>query len=116
MNVSLLNNARKQAPLHEKTVPGRNGYAYINHDPVNYIDLWGLEANDVRKILIGVGWIDGSVQSGTSKNSTVNAGVIVSGSWDLDNVGNTGLPTDGVSFGSVGGGVWRNYTGTLGIK
>ena len=27
---------------------GNNWFAYVNNDPVNYIDLWGLEASDAR--------------------------------------------------------------------
>jgi RHS repeat-associated protein len=27
---------------------GNNWYAYVNNDPVNWLDLWGLEASDVR--------------------------------------------------------------------
>jgi RHS repeat-associated protein len=30
---------------------GANWFAYVNNDPVNYIDLWGLSANDVKTLL-----------------------------------------------------------------
>jgi RHS repeat-associated protein len=30
---------------------GRNWYAYVNNDPVNWIDLWGLSADDLKTIL-----------------------------------------------------------------
>ena len=29
---------------------GHNWYSYVLNDPVNYIDLWGLETNDIRPI------------------------------------------------------------------
>jgi len=64
----------------------------------------------------GVGWADGSVQTGITINNTVDIGVGIAGTWDLNNLGTTGLPTNGISFGTIGGGVWQNYTGTIQIK
>ena len=34
------------------------------------------------------------------------------GTYDLDNLNKSGLPND-FSFGSIGGGVWKNFTLTV---
>ena len=152
---------------------GSNWYAYVNNDPVNWRDLWGLEASDPTTITIGIGvkvaivvgiglevgiaidtdggfglygtvsvgigtqigltgqagsvasnllgaalggslggTTSGSVQTGTSSSTTVEAGMGIGGSWNLNNV-STGMPSNGITAGSVGGGVWNNYTGTV---
>jgi RHS repeat-associated protein len=33
---------------------GRNWFAYVNNDPVNYVDLWGLETKDEFRLLIEI--------------------------------------------------------------
>ena len=32
---------------------GSNWFAYVNNDPVNYVDLWGLLASDVKRNILG---------------------------------------------------------------
>jgi len=69
------------------------------------------------KALLGpsAGWADGSVQSGTNKSTTVDSGILVMGTYDLNNLNANGSPNS-ISFGAVGGGIWRNYTGTIKIR
>jgi len=51
----------------------------------------------------------GSVTSGTETSETVDIGVGVVGTWDLNNLDKSGLPNSW-SAGSVGGGYWYNST------
>ena len=69
---------------------GSNWFAYVNNDPVNYVDLWGLLASDVkvekgfgRAILSGVGKIGTGTLKTIAGGLGVAAGVAVS-SW-VDN-------------------------------
>ena len=151
---------------------GANWFAYVNNDPVNYIDLWGLLASEQKNIITSygfglkmalvlglgfeVGYVtdgetkaiyitgsygigvqvstgnyssieelmnsyknpsnlfspsigSGSVTSGTETSETVDIGVGVVGTWDLNNLDKSGLPNSW-SAGSVGGGYWYNST------
>ena len=151
---------------------GSNWFAYVNNDPVNYIDLWGLLASEQKNIITSygfgfkmalgvglgfeVGYVtdgetkaiyitgsygigvqvstgnyssigelmnsyknpsnlfspsigSGSVTSGTETSETVDIGVGVVGTWDLNNLDKSGLPNSW-SAGSVGGGYWYNST------
>ena len=61
---------------------GSNWFAYVNNDPVNYVDLWGLLASDVkvekgfgRAILSGVG----KIGTGTLKTIAGGLGVAAAG-------------------------------------
>ncbi len=97
---------------------GNNWFNYVAHDPVNFIDLWGLSAVDIGN------WIDNG--DGTF---TAQAGAML---WQLNATGQNwtesdyvGNPEDlqigqTVSFGqpgsvtplpTVAGSVWDNFTG-----
>ena len=61
---------------------GANWFVYVNNDPVNYVDLWGLLASDVkvekgfgRAILSGVG----KIGTGTLKTIAGGLGVAAAG-------------------------------------
>lgn len=61
---------------------GSNWFVYVNNDPVNYVDLWGLLASDVkvekgfgRAILSGVG----KIGTGTLKTIAGGLGVAAAG-------------------------------------
>jgi len=71
----------------------------------------------IGKAIIGpnAGWAGGSVQTGISKSTTVDAGFFLMGTYDLGDLNKNGLP-NGVGFGAIGGGIWRNYSGTIKIK
>ena len=155
---------------------GANWFAYVNNDPVNYIDLWGLLASEQKNIITSygfglkmalvlglgfeVGYVTdgetkaiyitgsygvgvqvstgnyssikelvkspsprslfspsigtGSVTIGTETSETVDIGVGIVGTWDLNNLNKSGLPNSW-SGGSVGGGYWYNSTTILKI-
>ena len=155
---------------------GANWFAYVNNDPVNYVDLWGLLASEQKNIITSygfgfkmalgvglgfeVGYIEagetkgiyitgsygvgvqvstgnyssikdlvkspsprslfspsigtGSVTIGTETSETVDIGVGIVGTWDLNNLNKSGLPNSW-SGGSVGGGYWYNSTTILKI-
>ena len=150
---------------------GANWFAYVNNDPVNYIDLWGLLASEQKNIITSygfglkmalvlglgfeVGYVTdgetkaiyitgsygvgvqvstgnyssikelvkspsprslfspsigtGSITIGTETSETVDIGVGIVGTWDLNNLDKSGLPNSW-SAGSVGGGYWYNST------
>ena len=150
---------------------GANWFAYVNNDPVNYIDLWGLLASEQKNIITSygfglkmalvlglgfeVGYVTdgetkaiyitgsygvgvqvstgnyssikelvkspsprslfspsigtGSITIGTETSETVDIGVGIVGTWDLNNIDKSGLPNSW-SAGSVGGGYWYNST------
>jgi hypothetical protein len=62
----------------------------------------------------GAGWARGSVEGGISSSTTIDAGAVLMGTYDMNNLGTTGLPS-GIGLG-VGGGVWKNWKFTWKIK
>jgi RHS repeat-associated protein len=47
---------------------GSNWFAYVNNDPVNYVDLWGLSATDSKNLNIQAGMQVGPVQQKVELN------------------------------------------------
>ena len=45
---------------------GTNWFAYVNNDPVNYVDLWGLSASDVTAYKIPIAEIGGTLVVGAN--------------------------------------------------
>ena len=45
---------------------GSNWFAYVNNDPVNYVDLWGLSASDVTAYKIPIAEIGGTLVVGAN--------------------------------------------------
>jgi hypothetical protein len=64
------------------------------------------------------GWTQGNVPStGFSHSTTVDVGILLMATYDLNNLNKNGLPT-GLSYGGIGGGVWKNgiFTARIPIK
>ena len=51
----------------------------------------------------------GNIQPGTTTSETVDIGIGVIGTWDLNELNSSGMPNE-FSFGNVGGGYWYNST------
>jgi RHS repeat-associated protein len=75
---------------------GANWFAYVNNDPVNWVDLWGLETLQ----------LGGSVTVGSGAGTTVGGGLVIG--WDPSDP----LTIEIGGYTTVGGGAHVGYGGS----